>query len=43
MADSGIVDIRIGPPIDTFGGTGSEANARMFKMFGYAFLGRKPG
>lgn len=42
MADSGFVDIQIGPPVDTFGGAGGEPNARIFKVFGYAFLGRKP-
>jgi hypothetical protein len=43
MADSGFVDIEIGPPVDTFGGAGGEANARKFEVFGYAFLARKPG
>jgi hypothetical protein len=43
MADRGFVDIRIGPPVDTFGGAGGEANARKFEVFGYAFLARKPG
>jgi hypothetical protein len=42
MEDSGFVDIRIGPPIDTFGGANGEPNARRFEVFGYAFLGRKP-
>ena len=43
MADSGFIDIEIGPPVDTFGGAGGEANARTFKVFGYAFLAHKPG
>ena len=42
MADSGFVDIEIGPPVDTFGGAGGEENARKFEVFGYAFLARKP-
>ena len=39
---SSFVDIRIGPPVDTFGGAKGEPNARRFEVFGYAFLGRKP-
>jgi len=42
MAEAGFVDIETGPPVDTFGGAGGEANARTFKVFGYAFLARKP-
>jgi hypothetical protein len=39
---SGFVDVRIGPPADTFGGAGGESKARLFEVFGYAFLARKP-
>jgi len=39
---SGFVDIRTGPPADTFGGAGGESKARLFEVFGYAFLARKP-
>lgn len=42
MADTGFVDIRVGPPVDTFGGAGGEESARAFDVFGYAFIGRKP-
>lgn len=42
MAESGFVDIEIGPPVDTFGEAGGEVNARKFEVFGYAFLARKP-
>lgn len=42
MADTGFVDIRVGPPVDTFGGAGGEESARSFEVFGYAFIGRKP-
>jgi hypothetical protein len=38
----GFVDVRIGPPIDTFGGAGGEGKARLFEVFGYAFLAHKP-
>ncbi len=43
MADRGFVDIEIGEAVDTFGGAGGEANARSFKVFGYAFRATKPG
>lgn len=42
MADSGFVDIEIGPPVDTFEGASGEGNARAFEVFGYAFRARKP-
>ncbi|MEZ5851030.1 MAG: hypothetical protein R3D68_10330 [Hyphomicrobiaceae bacterium] len=42
IEDSGFSDVRIGPPVDTFGGAGGEKNARRFGVFGYAFLARKP-
>jgi hypothetical protein len=38
----GLTDIRVGPPVDTFGGARGEANARAFDVSGYAFLARKP-
>jgi hypothetical protein len=41
IEDSGFVDVRVGPPVDTFGGAGGEANARKFAVYGYAFLARK--
>jgi len=40
---AGFEDIRIGDPVDTFGGAGGEKNARAFDVFGYAFLARLPG
>ncbi len=43
LEDAGFVDIAIGPPVDTFGGAGGEDKARLFDVFGYAFLARKPG
>ncbi len=42
IEDSGLVDVAIGPPVDSFGGAGGEAKARKFEVFGYAFLARKP-
>ena len=42
LTESGFVDIVIGPPTDTFGGAGGEDKARLFEVFGYAFLARKP-
>ena len=38
----GFVDVRIGPPVDTFAGASGEKNARLFEVFGYAFLAHKP-
>jgi hypothetical protein len=42
MESSGFVDVKIGPPVDTFGGAGGEENARAFDVSGYAFIARKP-
>jgi hypothetical protein len=42
MEQAGFVNVEIGPPVDTFGGAGGESNARLFEVFGYAFLAHKP-
>jgi hypothetical protein len=42
LVQSCFVDVRIGPPVDTFGGAGGESKARLFEVFGYAFLAHKP-
>ena len=42
LEDVGFVDVKIGPPADTFGGAGGEDKARAYEVFGYAFLARKP-
>jgi hypothetical protein len=42
LEHSGFVDIHIGSPADTFGGAGGESKARLFEVFGYAFLAHKP-
>lgn len=41
LEQSGFEDIRIGPPVDTFGGAGGESKARLFEVFGYAFRAQK--
>jgi hypothetical protein len=43
LEEAGFVDVRIGPPVDTFGGAGGEEKARAYEVFGYSFLARKPG
>jgi hypothetical protein len=42
LEESGFVEIAIGPPVDTFGGAGGESKARLFEVFGYAFIAYKP-
>ena len=42
LTDVGFVDVRIGPPVDTFGGASGEGNARAFDVSGHAFLARRP-
>ncbi len=42
LEDSGFVNVTIGPPVDTFKGAGGEDKARLFAVFGYAFLAEKP-
>jgi hypothetical protein len=42
LEESGFVNINIGPPFDTFGGAGGESKARLFEVFGYAFIAHKP-
>ena len=41
LEQAGFDQVRIGPPYDTFGDAGGEANARAFAVFGYAFLARR--
>jgi len=43
IEDTGFVEVRIGPAVDTFKGAGGEDKARKFAVFGYPFLARKPG
>jgi hypothetical protein len=42
LEECGFVNIEIGPPVDTFGGAGGESEARLFEVYGYAFLSHKP-
>ena len=41
LAKTGFVDIQISPPYDTFGEARGEKKARLFDVYGYAFLARK--
>jgi len=41
LEQSGFVNIQIGPPVDTFGGANGESKARLFEVYGYAFLAHK--
>jgi hypothetical protein len=43
LEEAGFVDVRIGSPVDTFGGAKGEEKARAYEVFGYSFLARKPG
>jgi hypothetical protein len=42
LEEIGFVDVRVGNPVDTFGGATGEANARAFDVSGHAFFARKP-
>ena len=42
LEESGFAEIEIDQPVDTFGGAGGESKARLFGVYGYAFLARKP-
>jgi hypothetical protein len=42
LEQAGFIDVRIGDPVDTFGGAGGEAKARAYDVFGHPFIARKP-
>lgn len=42
LEESGLTDVQVGAPVDTFGGARGEGNARAYDVRGYAFLARKP-
>jgi hypothetical protein len=42
LEESGLINVDIGAPVDTFGGAGGESKARLFEVFGYAFVAHKP-
>lgn len=41
LADAGFVDITVGPPLDAFGGSGGEKNARAYDVYAHVFLATK--
>jgi arsenite methyltransferase len=43
LVDAGFEDVRVGPPVDTFGGAPGERNARAYDVAGHPFFARKPG
>ena len=42
LLDRGFVDIQVSQPYDTFGEARGEKKARLFDVYGYTFLARKP-
>ncbi len=42
MTEMGFVDIQVSQPYDTFGEARGEKRARLFDVYGYTFLARKP-
>ncbi len=42
LTEAGFTDVRIGEPVDTFGGAGGEPNARAYHVYGHPFLARRP-
>lgn len=42
LADRGFLDIQISERYDTFGEARGEKKARLFDVYGYTFLARKP-
>ena len=42
LEEIGFVDVAIGDPVDTFGGSKGEHKARAYQVFGYSFLARNP-
>ena len=41
LEEIGFVEVKIGPPVDTFRGAGGEKNARRFEVYGYPFLAKR--
>ncbi len=39
---AGLVDVELGPPVDTFAGAGGEDKARQFGTYGFPVRARKP-
>ena len=42
LEDSGFVGVEVGSPVDTFGGSGGEGNARVYDVYGFAFIAHRP-
>jgi SAM-dependent methyltransferase len=42
LEQAGFVDITVGPPVDAFGGSGGEKNARAYDVYAHVFLATKP-
>ncbi len=42
LEETGFVEVKIGPAVDTFGDADGEKSARRFEVFGYAFMALKP-
>jgi len=42
LEEIGFVVVAIGDPVDTFGESGGERNARVYDVHGYSFLARNP-
>ena len=42
LEDTGFVDVRIGEPVDTFGGASGEEKARSYEVYGHAFIAQRP-
>ena len=42
LQDVGFTDVRIGEPVDTFGGASGQDKARAFDVYGYAFVAVRP-
>jgi hypothetical protein len=42
LEDSGFTEVVIGDAVDTFGGAQGETKARVFEVYGYAFIARRP-
>ena len=40
---AGLVDVELGPQVDTFAGAGGEDKARLFGTYGCPIRARKPG
>lgn len=42
IRSAGLIDVELGPPVDTFGGASGEDKARQFGTYGRPIHARKP-